>query len=171
MRASKLQLEHYYLEELHFALTDESGTEAIENEIPLRAEDVDVTVEAGQNPDNELEWLFRLKVVLNDADSKFPYKFTILLAGFFNVSEDCEPEMREQLATINGPSLLYGAAREVLATISARSRFVSIFLPPVRFFGMTKEPPARQKALPSAKPESEPTTTKRKAKKVVAKKR
>lgn len=173
MRASKLQLEHYYLEEVYFALTDRNGTEDTQDEIPLRAEDVEVTVEAGQNPDNELEWLFRLKVVLNDRDSKFPYRFTIQLAGFFNVSADYESEKREQLATINAPSLLYGAAREILATVSARSRVFSVFLPPVRFFGMTKEPPSPEdkKALATTAPTKAQTrTTKRKARKIPKKK-
>lgn len=170
MRASNLQLDHYYLEELHFALSERYGTETME-EVPLKAQDVDVTVEAGQNPDNELEWLFRLKIALNDADAKFPYEFSMRLLGYFMVDEDCKPEMREQLATINGPSILYGAAREILAIASARSRYVSIFLPPVRFFGMTKEPPPSddQKALPPAQVEA--PSTKRRPKKAVAKKR
>lgn len=167
MQASNLRLEHYFLEELHFALNDRCDVEAIERETPLRAENVDVTVEAGQNPDNQLEWLFRLKIRLDDKESEFPYDFTIKMAGFFNVSEGCEGNMREQLATINGPSLLYGAAREILATISARSRFVPVFLPPIRFFGMTRERPLEQKALPAS--ESEKSTTKRKPKKVAKK--
>jgi len=142
----------------------------MEREVPLHAQDVNVTIEVGQNPDNELEWLFRLKIVLDDVDAKFPYDFRVRLLGYFVVSKECEPTMREQLATINGPSILYGAAREILAIASARSRFVSIFLPPVRFFGLTKEqsPSVEQKALPSAKPE--PITTKRKTKKAARKK-
>jgi preprotein translocase subunit SecB len=169
MQASKLQLDHYYVEELHFALTDRFGVEAIQTEIPLSAEDIDVTVEAGQNPDDELEWYFRLKITLDDKESKFPYEFTVQLSGFFNVSKDCEPEMRQPLATVNAPSILYGAAREMLATASARSRYLSIFLPPIRFFGMIKEQPVDQKALPEAAVEA--PATKRKPKKPAARKK
>lgn len=173
MQASQLQLEHYYLDELHFALTEKYGPETIDSEVPLRSEDVNVKVEAGQNPDNELEWIFRLNITLDDKESKFPYEFIIRLTGFFNVSEDCEPKMREQLATINGPSILFSAAREILATVSARSRFVSIFLPPVRFFGMTKKEPEPESAGPKGLPasEAEARPKKRKARKAVAKKR
>src|SRR6266542_2644055 len=122
MQASQLQLDHYYLEELRFSLNESFAVEALENEVPLLAEDLEVTVEAGRNPEDQLQWFFKLQIRLDDDKSKFPYDFTIRMGGLFDVSKDCPPEMIEQLATINAPSILYGAARELLAIATARSR-------------------------------------------------
>jgi len=168
MQASNLLLDHYYLDVLHFALNEhDGGVLTGDVDIPLTAEDVNTTVEIGQNPDDELEFFFRLTIRLDDKDSKFPYDFRIRLSGFFKVSPDCAPEMREPLATVNGPSVLYGAAREMLAMVSARSRVVSVFLPPIRFTPWTKKPPPEQemKAL------SEGSKPKRQGTKKVAKKK
>lgn len=134
MQASQLLLDRYHIEEFRFSLDDgyifdESVAEPI-----LRAEDLDVEVRPFQHPDDPLKWFFKLSVSLNDKESNFPYSFSIGLAGFFDVSEDCLPDMVEPLAMINGPSILFAAAREILALVTARSRYLSIFLPSVRFF-------------------------------------
>lgn len=133
MQASQLLLDQYYLEELRFSLDEKYVFE--EKDVALLAEDLDVKVEALRHPTDPLQWFFKLGVVLNDKTSKFPYDFALRLAGFFEVSKDCKPDMIEQLVMINAPSILYAAARELLAIISARSRYLSIFLPSIRFFG------------------------------------
>ncbi len=171
MQASKLQLDHYYLEELRFSLNENFGIEALENEVPLRAEDLEVTVEAGRNPDDHLQWFFKLEVRLDDVETKFPYDFTIRLGGLFDVSKDCPSNMVEDLATINAPSILYGAARELLAMTTARSRIISVFLPPVRFYGMRKEKAIEAELTEGIDSKKKVTTRKRTRRKVAAKKK
>lgn len=136
MQASQLRLDHYYLEDLHFSLDDRYGFDGeMEKDPVLLAEDLDVKLEAFRHPTDPLQWFFKLSVALDDKTSKFPFDFNIRLAGFFDVSEDCKPDMVEQLAMINAPSILYASARELLAIMTARSRYLSIFLPSIRFFG------------------------------------
>lgn len=141
MQASQLRLDHYYLEELQFSLDEDYLFE--ENEPVPMAEDLDVTVESSQNPDDLLQWYFKLRIQLADKDSKFPYTFSIRMMGLFEVSKDCPTGLIDQLAQINGPSILYAAARELLAITTARSRCFSILLPSVRFFA----PSPQQKAI------------------------
>ncbi len=135
MQASQLLLDRYHIEELRFSLDDDYLFDESDTELILQAEDLDIEVLPFQHPDDPLKWFFKLEVSLNDKDGKFPYSFSIGVAGFFEVSKDCLPDMVEPLALINAPSILYAAAREILAIVTARSRFLSIFLPSVRFFG------------------------------------
>lgn len=135
MQASQLRLDQYYIEELRFSLDDDYQYEEMDKEPRLTAEDLDVEVQPFRNPDNPLEWYFKLRVQLDDKNGKFPYVFSIQLAGFFEISDDCPEDMIEPLALINAPSILYAAAREILVTTTARSRYLSVFLPTVRFFG------------------------------------
>src|SRR5947209_244948 len=133
MKASQLRLDSYHLDELRFSL-DDKYEYAADSEPIITAEDLEVEVQPFRLPDNPLQWFFRLRVRLDDKEGKFPYVFSIRLTGFFEVAEDCKPEMIEPLALINAPSILYASAREILAATSARSRFLSVFLPSVRFF-------------------------------------
>jgi preprotein translocase subunit SecB len=67
--------------------------------------------------------------------------------------ESHEPEKTEQLVTVNGPALLYSAARELLALISGRGPFpdanMHVLLPSITFLQFKpmkkKEKPAKQK--------------------------
>jgi preprotein translocase subunit SecB len=147
MQASQLRLDQYHVDELRFSLDDDYRFEGMEREPELSAEDLDVEVEPFRNPEEPLQWYFRLSVRLNDKNGKYPYMFSIRLSGFFEVSKDCGPDMVEPLALINAPSILYAAAREILAIVTARSRYLSIFLPSLRFFG----PPAKTIEVPKQK--------------------
>ena len=170
MQTSHLRLDQYHLDELHFSLDEKYEYKGMDKEPRLSAEDLDIEVRPFRNPENRLEWYFQLGVRLDDKEGKFPYVFSIRLTGFFEVSEDCKPDMTTSLALINAPSILYASAREILATVSARSRYLSIFLPSVRFFG---SPPAKavesstSRALAEGSAASKPA----KAKKPIARKK
>lgn len=139
MKPSQLRLDEYYIDELRFSLDNKYENKGLDSDPRLKAEDLDVEVEPFRHPDNPLQWYFRLAVRLEDKEGRFPYKFLIRLTGFFEVTDDCKAEMIEPLALINAPSILYASAREILAGVSARSRFFSVFLPSLRFFAPTLE--------------------------------
>ena len=68
----------------------------------------------------------------------FPYSFLIELVGLFDGS-DLPEEKREALVVANGASLLYGAARELLLTLSMRNMMGGLMLPSVSFESVGKE--------------------------------
>jgi len=142
MRPSQLLLDHYYLDELSFSLGDEYNFEAGVDEPKLLPEDLDVKVQSARNPEDPLQWMFKLSVDLEDKENKFPYDFSIRLTGFFDVSKDCPEGLVDRLALVNAPSILYASARELLAVVTGRSRSLTIFLPSVSFY----EPPQDTKA-------------------------
>ena len=135
MQASQLRLDQYHLDELRFSLDDNYRYEGMDGEPQLSAEDLEVEVQPFRNPQDPLQWFFTVGVRLDDKNGKFPYIFSIRLSGFFEVSKECLPDMIEPLALINAPSILYASAREIIATVTARSRYLSVYLPSLRFFG------------------------------------
>ncbi len=164
MKASQLRLDSYHLDELRFSLDDKYEYPELEGEPEITPEDLEVEVEPFRHPENPLQWYFRLAVRLDDKEGKFPYIFSIRLTGFFEVAKDCKPEMVEPLAFINAPSILYASAREILASVSGRSRFLSVFLPSLRFFAPTAtETQAAPRSLPKKAESSETTKTKKPA--------
>ena len=70
------------------------------------------------------------------ADSVFPYSFLIEAEGLFAIDHDGALDERRRLVAINGASILYGAMREHLLTLSARHRHGPVLLPCLDFRGL-----------------------------------
>jgi len=147
MRASNLLLDSYYIDELSFSLDDNYVYDP-EKEPTLSASDLSVDVDPWRHPAEPLKWYFRLAVRLDDKEGKFPYRFSVRLTGFFDVQADCPPDLAEPLALVNAPAILYASARELLALVTGRSRYLSVILPSVTFF----EPDPKSKRVQAARP-------------------
>jgi preprotein translocase subunit SecB len=160
---SPLELEQYYIKELYFSVKNNfvdrynEFEESEETAYPrLSANVTDI-----RNADDPRSWRFELKVESKDEESKeFPYSLRIILVGFFRVRDQYPEERADILARVNGPSLLYSAAREALATATSRSGYPAIVLPSI-MFSYTEEKQAQNQPPPAA--EEEPKGTGKKA--------
>jgi preprotein translocase subunit SecB len=132
---SPLQLDRYFLKELHFALRPgyEEGIVPPRNEIDIPSVDIGVMA-MERNPDNPRQWMFEVLVNLLDPDTgKFPYKVQATMVGFFTVSDRYPAERVERLAKTNGPALLYSSAREIIAFATGCSPYPQLTIPAVTF--------------------------------------
>lgn len=88
-------------------------------------------------PENPLEWVVQLSVLFGNFDEtpKEPAKYAgqIIVRGLFQVAEQYSAEERSKLMEITASSILYGACREMLANLTARSSHGMISLPSVTF--------------------------------------
>lgn len=77
------------------------------------------------------------------AEENAPYLFSLEIVGILEVSDKVAEEKRQKLLEVNGASMLYGAAREILRSVSANSPFTALLLPSVSFY-----PPKEKESLP-----------------------
>lgn len=88
-------------------------------------------------PEKPLEWIVQLSVLFGNFDETpiEPAKYTgqITVRGLFQVAEQYSAEERSKLMEITASSILYGACREMLANLTARSSHGMISLPSVTF--------------------------------------
>ncbi|HOG93304.1 MAG: preprotein translocase subunit SecB [Candidatus Cloacimonetes bacterium ADurb.Bin088] len=96
-------------------------------------------IKTAQNPSDPLRVQIILTVALA-ADSQPPagYFGEVELVGLFRISEKIPAEDRERLTAINGATLLFGMAREMICTITARGPWPMFVLPVVSFAGLKK---------------------------------
>lgn len=168
---SPLQLDRYFLKELHFALNPgfEEGIPVPRNKFEIPTVNIGV-MSMVRNPNNPRQWRFELLVDLLDPDTgRFPYKVQATMVGFFTVSERYPAEKVERLAKTNGPSLLYSSAREIIAFATGCSPYPQLTIPAVTFI----QP---EKAVAAGKDQPQltgavKTPAKRGSKKSVAKKK
>jgi preprotein translocase subunit SecB len=150
MQRSPLQLDGYFLKELHFTLSDELGTPTTKR-LAYSRHAVKIEAETSLYTGNPREWRCQLSVESQDEKEKEqPYNFRVTYIGFFSVSDNYPEDKVELLAKTNAPALLYSAARELLVSLTARGSAPPLLLPSITFI----EAPSVVKAKPSAKGET-----------------
>lgn len=145
---SSLKCRGYYVTEL--ALTANPHHQTPEK---INLDFADLTIEANAEPVNSEEgapfWRVALRVHQNVGPEKnAPYNFAIALLGTFDVHPRFPADRAKQLVEVNGSSILYGAARQILRDAMSNGPFRPLLLPTASFI----EPSASTKANTVAEP-------------------
>lgn len=173
MKPSVLHIEGYHLKELFIELNDKFHKKSVfgawtgYHYHPDESYKVDpVNFRVGSEISKKVDDPFSLRYVLNIVSTgrkdKVPYTFRVSLVGYFHVDKSAV-EGNEEKANVflyaNAPALLYAAARELLATATARGPYPAVILPSVSFLDDAEklvkdeaaERPIRRKTLAAGK--------------------
>ena len=101
-------------------------------------------------PGSPNHWNLQLQLFLHSADPANPffYESEIVAVGVVEIIGDVPTERREQIAAVNGLSLLYSACREMLLIITARSLFGPFSIPSLNFQKVLQEAQANLQGRP-----------------------
>ncbi|MBK8605017.1 MAG: protein-export chaperone SecB [Saprospiraceae bacterium] len=92
------------------------------------------------NEDDPLFYGVMLHIVIENKRGKIaPYDINVRVVGHFKIKKSIAKEERADLVTVNGCSMLYGAIREQVMTLSARSVHGMLILPTVSFQDKVKK--------------------------------
>jgi preprotein translocase subunit SecB len=171
MKHSPLQLRHIFFQKVlvevngEFA-TDEDGEDAAEAEgfsfggVTMDTR-IDVDGRDKESPDPRLFGVYYALRVANKEGKQCPYSFECVVSGLFEVVGNIPKEERETFVAVNGTTLLFGAVREQVANLTARSVYGMLLLPTVNFLDL-KKPKPKPELDPAAPPAQElvsPTST------------
>ena len=85
--------------------------------------------------------------------ANFPYKFDVALIAFYRCKDGFPtPAAEEKFVRVNGSSMLYGAARELLRSLTCRGPWGEIFLPTLSFYDNHPKPATDTPAPKSPEP-------------------
>jgi len=115
---------------------------ADESSDPTGELELSTDVSIGTNADDKLLRACKLSVQFSSSneDAPAPYCGKITINGMFRISESYAEHRRDQLIEVTATSILYGACREMLANLTARSSHGMLSLPSVSFFDPAKAP-------------------------------
>jgi preprotein translocase subunit SecB len=171
MIASPLRLEWYFIKELRVAWQSEYDESKAS---PMSVSDLSVEVTPSQSEEEPLKWAFEVSIALEDNTGKrFPYIFQIVLVGFFEIANayaEKNPNGAELLAIVNGPAVLYSAAREHITTLTSRGPYPEVVLPTVTFLPIEEKPKSAEEPRRLRPAKDEPKSTSKKARKRVVQK-
>ena len=153
MRASVIQLKQVVFQRIFVEVN-----EPVEGETPVDATGFDfrgarfnVALDAGPAPgdsgDDPHSFVVALAIGLEQTDEKpVPYRVDVAALGLVEVSDIIEVAKRRDLALVNGASLVYGAIRELVTTLTGRSVAGSLVLPTADFrdHSELRAPPAAE---------------------------
>lgn len=144
MKPSLISLVDYYATDLSFAANREYRPG---EEVQFRAEDF-TTVPLVQWVPTEEEprrWQVTLEVKHEPiAGVNFPYGYRVVLVGFFHVDSAVAAEDEERFVRIQGASVLYGMAREIVRAVTGRGPHRPVLVPTVSFYDPPPNPPASE---------------------------
>lgn len=98
-------------------------------------------------------------------DAQAPYNIQVSIRGIVRMhltQVDGQAEERRVRALVNGASLLYGAVREMVSTVTSRSAHGPLLLPSLNFQDLVRHEPER--VMPAALPTLVPVKRRAKAK-------
>ena len=141
MRSSALQLRHYIITELSLAANRAFDPE---KKVQLGLHDVLGKPECRVDQKDPQEWQIVLKLKHSQStESNSPYFFMIAMVGFFAVDKSVPEAKVAEFVEVNGASVLYSTAREVMRSLMAMGPYRPILLPTVCFYN--PKPPAGEK--------------------------
>jgi preprotein translocase subunit SecB len=147
MTLSPLQLHRYYAEEIFCKANPD-----FDKDKEVKIKDFQVLFETGEEKNPLLR---RIRLTIEQTlsnDGNEPFAFKIVMVGFFEVMkeffESQGTEKTEQLVNVNGPALLYSAARELLALVSGRGPYtdenLNVLLPSITFLNFKPMKPVKE---------------------------
>ncbi|HEX3624306.1 MAG TPA: hypothetical protein VH280_02665 [Verrucomicrobiae bacterium] len=147
MKQSPLQLDNYFVTQLHLAAN--ASFDVGKN--PEISDDQFV-VESFPNRDEKSpeKWQVTLSIKHNPPPTaNAPYSFTLEIIGFYNVANGFPAEKAERMVKTNGSSILYSISREIVRNFTMMGPYRGLLLPSASFFEPKSEGPAQPNPQPT----------------------
>ena len=148
MKLSPIQLIDYHVTRL---TVEACATFDRDEPMDLDPADLEVAASTSRLSDgDDLRWTVSLIVRHEPVKGKnIPYRLTIEIVGLVTTVTKKVDETLRHAVEVNGPSMLFGAAREILREATARGPYGSIVIPSASFF--TPPPEAVQPSESAAR--------------------
>ena len=142
MRAAQVQITNYFVSELQFTANRSFD---VSKPSVVTVDDLQVHTTATAKDEERADWQITLRVALDaPPDQNAPYSFLLEMIGFIHVDESVSEDRTERFARINGTSLVFSAAREIVKAATARGPFPPLLLPTVTFWEPKRDAPEKE---------------------------
>jgi len=132
MSATPLRLKNYFLTDLSLkANPDFKPEEFQDGTIDVNAK---ASVRVGTHKEKPNEFQVVLGIIIEPRDErKLPYDVSMEIVGFFEVDSKFTTMPHADFVQVNGSSILYSAAREILLSVMGRGPWEPLMLPTISF--------------------------------------
>jgi preprotein translocase subunit SecB len=140
MKPAPITLLEYFVTDLAL-----SANPNFTSDKPLETNEGDFAVkvhpQAAPKEADDHRWQVTIEIIHQAAKgTNFPYAFRVVLVGFFKCESWVKPEDEERTVKIQGASVLFGMAREIVRAMTGRGPHRAVLLPTVSFYEQAKAP-------------------------------
>ena len=145
MDIAPIQLVDYFVHSIQVeALTDFDSSQPANLDFRSLKVNTDVF-----RADDSRERSFGLELVIKQEqieEKNLPYAYELRMVGFIEVlPPKLSEEKMRRLVEINGPSMLFGAAREIVRAATGRGPYGHVLIPSTTFYKPPEMPKAKKK--------------------------
>lgn len=156
MQLSPLQLLEYSLEGVSITPVDGFDNAKSDPLLAFAPEGMKLQSEAGISILREQEaysdYGLRFTLALSaKEDASTPYDVRVSVAGSVRMHGGGTQDQRQKLALVNGISLLCGVVRDLVASVTSRSRYGQMLLPTLNFAKLAEQQHAAVSVAPAKK--------------------
>jgi preprotein translocase subunit SecB len=163
MKPAPVNLLEYFVTDLALSANpDFAPDRAIES----KEGDFDVKIRQQPAPKetNDHRWQVTVEIIHQAAKgTNFPYAFRVVMVGFFKAESWVKAEDEERTVQIQGASVLFSMAREIVRALTGRGPYRPVILPTVSFY---EQKPTTAEALAAEAAKATAPTPKKRTKKV-----
>jgi preprotein translocase subunit SecB len=149
IKSSNLQLKRYFVTQLNIIANPSFD---IAKGIVLKENDLCLSGEMSENSEDPTLFQIRLNIKIQpSAESNLPYSVVIEIAGVLKSTFTGAKEQIEHVVYVNGSTMLYATAREILRASTAFGPYSQLLIPSVSFAesAKPKAPAAEAPAAPA----------------------
>lgn len=139
MKPAPINLLDYFATDI--ALTANPGFDA-KRGLEFKSADFNAEPTVLRSPTESIERRWQVSLEIRHAPGEgvnYPYAYRVRLVGFFKVEDWVALENEERTARIQGASVLYGMAREIVRALTGRGPHRPVLIPTVSFY----DPPTK----------------------------
>lgn len=167
MKQAPLQLIKYWVDdiEVHSNRSFDPQKAADLNFDALKVDvEVDSVPDSSDPKSDSLPWVIKLSIQQDMEDGfNIPYAFSLNIAGLVFVHPKFPEDKIENAVQVNGPSMLFGAAREILRAATGRGPFPAVLIPSTTFIDRTVPREVVEAPSKTASPVRRKTVARKKA--------
>ncbi len=137
MILAPLQLSDYWLDSLHVRTNPDFDPN---READLEVDSMEVKsdlklLKSANKEEAGTVWMVFLEIRQSMPEGKnIPYEFSLEMCGIVAAHPSLIDETLERSVQVNGPSMLFGAAREILRAATGRGPYAPVIIPSTNFF-------------------------------------
>lgn len=161
MKPAPVNLLEYFVTDLALSANPDFRPD---HEIESKEGDFDVKIRHHPAPiqKDDHRWQVTVEIIHQAAKgTNFPYAFRVVMVGFFKAESWVKPKDEERTVQIQGASVLFSMAREIVRAMTGRGPHRPVILPTVSFY---EQKPAQVEPVPSVQADVPPATPKKRAK-------
>lgn len=132
-----LQLERYVFTKLEIETNQDYVPQEVSPDNPIK-----LRLDIGLGEHSEDPTKFQVSMGIDELRAEkgvLPYRIALQVVGQFSVAQNFKPDDLKKLVQVNGASMLYSAARELVLLVTSRGPWSAFQLPTISFYQAVSE--------------------------------